>query len=292
METFAAVAEARSFSVAARALGISKGAVSKAIAALEDQLGCRLLNRSTRRVTLTSEGEVFLRSCQAVVEEAARAERAVRELHDAPRGPLRVNAPTAFASDFLGPILPEFLARHPGVSVELHGDDTYVDVAHGGWDVVVRVGRLRDSGLIARKLAPVRLAAVASPAYLAARGEPRRPQDLRDHECITYALSNPPDVWPLVRKGRRTSVRVRGALRTNNDAITRAALLAGAGIALLPSFVVDEDLRAGRLREVLRGWDAAVGAMYAVMPPSRVDVAKVRAFVDFLVQRVSATCRD
>jgi len=290
METFARVAEARSFSTAARELGLSKGAVSKAIAALEDELGCRLLNRSTRQVTLTAEGEIYLRSCQTVVAEAERAERAVRELHDAPRGLVRVNSPTGFASLFLAPALPGFFERYPEVQVELHGDDNYVDVAHGGWDVVVRIGQLKSSALIGRRLAAVGLSVVASPGYLAKKGTPRKPADLVEHDCITYALMNPPDVWRFVRRGKRESVRVSGHLRVNADATQLAALLADGGVAALPSYMVQDELRSGRLVQLLAGWEGGSMSMYALMPPARAPAAKVRVFMDYLVERFAREC--
>jgi DNA-binding transcriptional LysR family regulator len=285
METFARVAEARSFSAAARRLGLSKGAVSKAIAALEAELGSRLLNRSTRNVTLTEAGELFLRSCQNIVAEAESAERAVRELTDTPRGLLRVNTSTAFAMRWLAPALPAFFERHGGVQVELYGQDDYVDAAHGGWDVVIRFGRLIDSGLITRKLARMRGVLVASPEYLARRGVPRRPEDLRDHDCVTYLLSSPADRWTLVRRSQRVNVRVSGHLRTNNDGATVAALVAGQGIGELPMFVVAGELRSGQLEQVLPGWEAPGMVMHALMSPARASTAKVRAFVDFLVER-------
>jgi DNA-binding transcriptional LysR family regulator len=285
METFARVAEARSFSAAARRLGLSKGAVSKAIAALEDELGSRLLNRSTRNVTLTEAGEVFLRSCQNIVAEAESAERAVRELAGTPRGLLRVNTSTAFAARWLAPALPAFFERHPGVQVELEGIDSYVDAAHGGWDVVIRFGRLVDSGLITRKLAHMRGVLAASPAYLARRGTPRRPEDLRDHDCVTYSVSNPADRWALQKKGQRVTVRVGGHLRTNLDAATVAAMVAGQGIGGLPMFAIANELRSGQLQVVLPGWESPQTVMHALMPLARAGAAKVRAFVDFLVER-------
>ncbi len=285
METFARVAEARSFSAAARRLGLSKGAVSKAIAALEDELGSRLLNRSTRNVSLTEAGEIFLRSCMNIVAEAESAERAVRELSDTPRGLLRVNTSTAFAARWLAPALPAFFERHPGVQVELEGGDSYVDAAHGGWDVVIRFGRLVDSGLITRKLAHMRGVLAASPAYLARRGTPRRPEDLREHDCVTYSVSTPADRWLLHRKSQRQTVRVGGHLRTNLDAATVAAMVAGQGIGSLPMFTIAGELRSGALQVVLPGWESPQTVMHALMPPARAGAAKVRAFVDFLVER-------
>ena len=285
METFARVAEARSFSAAARRLGLSKGAVSKAIAALEQELGSRLLNRSTRNVTLTEAGTVFLRSCQTIVAEAETAERAVRELSDTPRGLLRVNTSTAFATRWLAPAMPAFFERHAGVQVELEGNDSYVDAAHGGWDVVVRFGRLVDSGLITRKLARMRGVLAASPAYLARRGTPKRPEDLREHDCVTYSVSSAPDRWSFVRKRQRVTVRVSGHLRTNLDAATVAAMLAGQGIGALPMFAIADELHSGKLQVVLPGWESPATVMHALMPPARASTAKVRAFVDFLVER-------
>jgi DNA-binding transcriptional LysR family regulator len=288
METFARVAEERSFSRAARRLGLSKGAVSKTIAALEAELGARLLERSTRQVTLTEAGELFLTSCQQIVSEAERAERLVRELNDVPSGVLRVNTATAFANRWIAPAMPEFFARYPQVSVELEGDDKFVDVHHGGWDVVVRVGRLVDSTLIARKLAPVRVPVIASPEYLARHGEPTRPEQLRDHECALYKLAPQPDRWTLERRGKKVSVKVGGHLTVNNDLATLNVLLAGFAIGILPEFIIADELRTGRLRVILPGWELPPLVMHALMPPARANTAKVRAFVDFLVERFAS----
>jgi DNA-binding transcriptional LysR family regulator len=171
------------------------------------------------------------------------------------------------------------------VQVELEGDDAYVDATHGGWDVVIRFGRLVDSGLITRKLARMRGVLAASPAYLARRGTPRRPEDLREHDCVTYSMSSPPDRWTLVRKRQRVHVRVTGHLRTNLDASTVAAMLAGQGIGALPMFAIADELRGGQLQVVLPGWESPATIMHALMPPARASAAKVRAFVDFLVER-------
>jgi DNA-binding transcriptional LysR family regulator len=285
METFAAVAEARSFSQAARKLGLSKGAVSKAIAALEDELGARLLHRSTRNVALTEAGELFYASCRRILDEAAGAERSVRELSDSPRGLIKVNASTAFAGLWLAPGLGEFLRQYPEVQVDLEGSDHYVDVARGGYDVVIRIGRLVDSGLIVRKLSPVRLVFVASPAYLERAGTPRKPEDLKDHPCVLYSLAEAPDRWPMQRKGKKLPVRVHGRLKVNSDAATRGAVLEGLGIGMLPAFCVAADLQAGTLVPVLTSFEPPPLAMHALMPPGAASTAKVRAFVEFLVAR-------
>lgn len=287
METFARVAEVKSFSQAARKLGLSKGAVSKSIAALEAELGAKLLHRSTRSVTLTEAGEVFYASCRRILSEAETAERSVRELSDTPRGLIRVNTSTAFAGLWLAPALPEFLAQFPDVQIDLEGSDHYVDVARGGYDVVIRVGRLVDSGLIVRKLTPVRVLTVASPAYLARAGTPKRPEDLKDHTCVHYSLADAPDRWSFFRKGKRVQVRVPGRLKVNSDAATRGAALADAGIGILPAFAVATELEAGTLVPVLTSYEPPPVAMHALMPPGAASTAKVRAFVEFLVERFS-----
>jgi DNA-binding transcriptional LysR family regulator len=292
METFARVAEARSFSQAARVLGLSKGAVSKSIAALESELGVRLLHRSTRNVGLTEAGELFYASCRRILGEAEQAEHDVRELSDSPRGLIRVNASTAFAGLWLAPALPAFAAKFPEVQVELEGSDQLVDVARGGYDVVIRIGRMVDSGLAVRKLSPVHIVCVASPEYLARRGLPRKPEDLTQHDCVLYTLAEHPDRWTFHRKnGERFHVRVHGQLRLNSDAATRGAVLAGAGIGILPAFSAADDLHAGRLIQVLGSFEPPALDMHALMPPGGAGTAKVRAFIEFLVERFSAASK-
>jgi len=287
LECFTRVAEEKSFSRAARLLGISKGTVSKAVTALEAELGAKLLLRSSRRVAPTEAGVVLAASGRAVLDEAMRGERRVRELRDTPAGTVRVNTATGVAAYWLAPALGSFLDAHPRVRVVLDATDERVDVLGGGYDVVVRVGRLADSGLRARRLGTVGLVCLASPAYLAGRGSPRHPADLAAHDCVTAGQSARPDRWAFARRSERRTVTVRGRLETNTDVVARLALLAGAGVGLLPTFMAEDDLAAGRLVALLPGWELTAAPVHALLPGGE-PPAKTRAFVDWLAGEVMA----
>lgn len=290
MAVFAGVVEAESFSGAARALGLSKSAVSKQIGRLEDRLGLRLLNRTTRRLSLTEAGAAFYQGCQRVVAEAEAAERAVTHLASAPRGRLRINAPMSFGLRHISPALPEFLGRYPELAVDLTLNDRVVDLVEEGFDVGVRIAPLADSSLVARRLAPSRSVLSAAPAYLEARGAPRDLDALEDHACLIYSYQASGEAWRLSGPAGERRLKVSGPLRVNNGDAILAAALGGLGVALLPCFICGDDLRAGRLVRVLPGWQAAAGnAVSAVYPAARHLSPKVRVFVDFLAGRFRGT---
>lgn len=287
MAVFARVVEDGSFTAAARALGLSKSAVSKQIGRLEDRLGVRLLNRTTRRLSLSEAGEAFYERCRRAVAEAEAAEAAVSRLAAAPRGALRVNAPMSFGLQHVVPALPEFLARYPELDVDLALNDRYVDLVEDGYDVGVRIGRLGDSSLIARRLARSRRVPLAALDYLRRRGRPLHPTDLRNHDCLTYAYqAERSGLWRFRGPGGAVRVEVGGRLRANNGDALREAALAGLGIALLPTFIAGDDLRAGRLTALLQDWqEEGEGDVHAVYPAARNLSPKVRVFVDFLAAR-------
>ncbi|MEE8189064.1 MAG: LysR family transcriptional regulator [Kiloniellales bacterium] len=290
MAVFARVVEAESFSQAARELGLSKSAVSKQVSRLEEALGVRLLNRTTRRLSLTEAGAAYYEGCQRVVAEAEAAEQAVTQLAAAPRGRLRVNAPMSFGVRRVGPALPDFMARYPELSVEMTLNDRFVDLVEEGFDVGVRIAKLEDSSLIARRLAPNRRVLCAAPAYMAERGQPAALDDLQDRECLLYSYQTAGDVWRLCGPGGERRLRVTGRLRINNGDALLAAAIGGLGIAFLPTFICGEDLRAGRLVHILPEWsEPADTAVYAVYPAARHLSPKVRVFVDFLAERFGGT---
>ncbi len=236
MATFAKVVELNGFSVAARDLGISKSAVSKQIARLEYDMGARLLNRTTRRLSLTEPGRAFYQGALRVLAEAEAAEQAVTHLSSAPRGTLKVNAPMSFGVRHVAPVLPAFMKKYPELAVELDLNDREVDLVEEGYDMALRIVRLRDSSLIARRLAPSRNILCAAPEYLARRGVPRFLEDLAGHECLLYSYQVAGDNWSFQAPGGKRRVRVSGRLRANSgDALLQAAL-GGLGIVLLPSF--------------------------------------------------------
>lgn len=289
MIVFAQVVDSRSFSAAAARLGVSKSAVSKQIAKLEDRLGARLLNRTTRTLSPTDAGQDFYERCLRVVREVEEAERAITHLSAEPRGLLRLNAPATFGREYLAPLVPEMLARWPELRIEALFEDRFVDVVAEGFDLVIRITRLQDSSLVARRIASCRRVVCAAPSYLARRGVPRTPAELLQHDCILYSYATDQNEWEFVGPdGRLETVRVDGRLRANNAEVTLAALLAGAGLALSPDFIVGPDIAAGRLVPLLTDYENPFGAIYAVWPHNRNLAPKVRAVVDFLVERFAA----
>ena len=286
MTAFARVAETRSFSEAARRLGGSKSVVSRQVMALEAELGARLFHRTTRSLTLTEAGQGYYERVSRILADVDEANQSVTRLQAAPRGRLRVNAPMSFGIRHLAPALPAFLALHPEVEVDMSMNDRFVDLVDEGYDVAVRIGRLVESGLVARKLAPLRRVVCASPAYLAAKGVPQTPADLAAHQCLSYSNMAASDEWSVVGAGGKPlSVEVRGQLRVNNGDTLRIAALGGLGLVTQPTFIVGADLQAGTLVGVLSDYVAQDGAVYAVYPHSRHLSPKVRAFVDFLAGR-------
>jgi DNA-binding transcriptional LysR family regulator len=283
MRVFRRVVECSGFAAAARDLGISNAVASKQVAALERALNARLLNRTTRRMSLTEAGGAYYASAVRILDEIDEAARAMQDLDAAPRGKLRVSAPMSLGLLHIARVIPDFLERHQAVELDLVMNDRVVDLVEEGFDMALR-GRtqLADSSLVARRLLPIRRVVCAAPAYLERRGAPGSPADLARHECLIYTLSDRPTEWPIA--GR--IVKVRGRFHANNSTGLYEALLAGFGIALMPTFLVGDDLRAGRLR-VLFGDDAVeTQALYAVYPQSRYVPAKVRAFIDFLAARL------
>jgi len=280
---FVRVIDAGSFTGAADAMGISQPVVSKSVTRLEERLGARLINRTTRRLSLTEAGaELYRRSLHAL-KQIEDAELEVARYQTEPRGTLRVNAPMSFTILHLAPVMHEFMARYPGVSLELDLDDGFADIVQGGYDLIVRIGKLRDSSLIARRIAPANLVMCASPAYLEKHGEPQTPDDLHNHNCLMYTLGSTPRAWRLVSpEGEERMVPLRGNVASNNGLAERAFAVNGIGIAFLPTFYIGDDLRAGRLKCFLREWVAQDISIYAMYAERRNLTPKVRAFVDFL----------
>lgn len=287
MIAFARVVEAGSFTAAAERLGLSKSAISKQIARLESHLGAQLLHRTTRRLSPTEVGTALYERCARIAEEVEAAEEIASRLHAAPRGLLRVNAPVTFGHQHLGPLVAEFLARYPEVRLELTLNDRFVDMVEEGFDVAVRIATLADSSLIARRLAPGRRVLCAAPSYLARRGTPTVPSDLARHDCLIYTLGSSQNEWRFRPRsgGPAETVRVDGPLHGNNGELLLAAAVAGLGIIMTPTFIAGPEISAGRLVQLLPNYDDGFGGIYAVYPPGRHLSPKVRAFVDFLVER-------
>jgi DNA-binding transcriptional LysR family regulator len=279
---FVAVVERGSFTAAAEQLGLSRAAVSKLVSRLEARLRARLLNRTTRSLSLTEAGQVFLDSARRGLREIAEAESAVARLQGAPRGILRLNAPMSFGILHVAPAVTAFLARFPELRIDMRLDDRRVDLVEEGFDVALRIGELRDSSLVARRLCGCPRVVCATPAYLRARGEPQAPEDLGRHSAIVYSYADAPGAWEFTGPdGATATFDVAGPVQVNNSLALREVLLGDAGLALVPRFVVGPDLRSGRLKAVLTAYRPREQAVYAVYPGRRHVSPKVRAFVDF-----------
>ncbi|MCC9624546.1 LysR family transcriptional regulator [Thalassospira sp. MA62] len=286
MTVFARVVEEHSFSGAARKLGMSKSAVSKHVTKLEDSLGIRLLNRTTRRLSLTDAGSTFYQHCARVVEEIETAEHALTDLRGTPRGTLRISAPLTFGQMYLPKLVTEFMELYPGLHVDIHLADHMVDLVAEGVDMAIRITRLKDSSLIARKLADFTGHVVASPAYLAEFGEPKVPQDLAHHKTLAYTNVPSPNIWDFDGPDGPVSVRVNPVMSCNNGEFTSIAAVRGLGIAREPEFIVAGAMHDGRLVPILQDYNALnSGGIYAVYPERRHLPSKVRVFIDFLVEK-------
>lgn len=284
MEVFVRVVQSGSFSEAARALNLTPSAVSKQVSRLEDRLGARLINRTTRRLGLTEEGSAFFERSQRILADVQEAELAVTSLQGAPRGLLKLNAPVVFGRMHIAPQIPEYLASHRDVRIDFSLNDRYVDLLEEGLDLVIRIGELKDSSLIARRLATNRRVVVAHADYLAKAGKLERPRDLAQHNCLTYTYRQQRNLWQFDGPDGQETVEVRGDIEANNAEVILELVRAGHGIALLPTWLVGECLRQGFLQQVLKDYVAADSQIYAVYPPGRHLSPKVRSFVDHLVQ--------
>ena len=261
--------------------------MSRAVAALENRLGVRLLQRTTRRVTLSDAGRDYFKRCEALLAEHDGADADVRERAAALRGTLRVSAAAGAGQSLIAPLVPEFLAAHPAVTLDLQLSNRYVDLIEEGYDLALRVGTLAaDSRLVVRRLASTRRVLLASPAYLRRHAGPRTPQQLLEHACLVLDIGARPRRWQLQRGRAEAAIDVAGPLHSNNAFVLLTACREAAGISLLPASVAGDDVRAGALRQVLPGWESAEQGIYAVYPSARFIPAKVRAFVDFIAARL------
>ncbi|MBP2315809.1 LysR family transcriptional regulator [Azospirillum soli] len=285
MLAFIKVVDSKSFTAAAERLNLSKSVVSRRIAELENRLGARLLNRTTRKLSLTEVGQAYYDRCTRILADLEEAEQAVADLHAAPRGRLRVNAPVSFGILHLAPAVAEFLERYPSIEIEMDLNDRYVDLIDEGYDLAVRIGRLRDSSLIAKRLAPNRQVVCASPAYLEKHGTPQTPEELSNHNCLIYTNVPTAEQWQFRVGDQTRNVRVSGSLRANNGDLLREAAIAGVGIIVMPTFLCGDALAKGELQCLLLDYYATESNVYAVYPQNRHLSPKVRAFVDFLAER-------
>lgn len=285
MRVYARVVDSGGFSAAARAVGLSTAMVSKHVAALERRLGVTLLARTTRRVAPTEAGARYHALCVELLQALDEAERQVGAEGAEPIGCLRVTAPVEFGNLHVAPLVPALLRRYPGLTVSLDFTNRIVDLVEEGLDVAIRIAGELDSALAGRQIATSRLVAVAAPAYLRRRGTPRSPDALARHATLSFALG-PGRRWAFEHDdGRRAVAEVGAALLSTSSEALRAAACAGAGVALLPTFLVGPDVAAGRLRTLLPGWRGGTLKVFALYPQRRLHPARLRAFVDALVER-------
>jgi DNA-binding transcriptional LysR family regulator len=287
MAAFVAIGDRLSFADAAEAVGISASALSRRISQLEERLGCRLLNRTTRRVALTEAGTLYLEQCRTVIEQADAADAAASSHTLEPRGVLRVGLPNLYGQLRIAPLLPSFLEEHPQISLQLNFDDHYADLVERRLDVAVRIGTAFSGDFIARKLAPNPRLICASPEYLTRRGAPRGPRELAEHDCLHFSPLLEAGHWRLSRKGQTVEAPIRAIMTADNAEALRQAAVAGLGLAILAHFVVAGDLEAGRLVPVLTDWTAAESDIHIIYPNARYLPLKTRAFIDFLVARMT-----
>ncbi|MDZ4380124.1 MAG: LysR family transcriptional regulator [Parvibaculum sp.] len=283
---FAKVAELGGFTAAADALGLSKSMVSRQISALEEQLGVRLLNRTTRRISLTEAGAVVFERAQRIVSEATEAAAEATCVEGAVRGTLRINAPMSFGIRQLGPVMPDFMARYPELNIDLVLNDRRVDLIEEGFDVSLRISALTDSSLIARQLAPVERYIVGAPSYFEKRGRPKRPADLADHDFLLYTLLARPNQLEMTNAaGEKEQVELKGRFLCNNADAMLGMMLKGMGLVFSPDVLCHEHLKSGKLVRVLEDWTMPPLTLHVIYPHARHLAAKVRAFVDFTAEK-------
>ena len=283
---FAKVVEMRSFAAAAGELTLSKATVSKAVSRLEERLGARLFNRTSRRLALTDAGQKLVERAARLLADGEAAESEALAQSAAPRGLVRLAAPMGFGIKAVAPLLPEFLEAYPEVSIDLHLSDAIVDLIGEGFDAGLRIARLPDSSLIARRLCAIPRFTVAAPSYLNRHDRPTHHMHLADHKCIGYAYLSTPGIWHYTNAaGEQASVRPGGQLRVNNGEAVMPALLAGLGIADLPEFILGDAIRTGKVEVILKGWKQPEGALHLVLPPGGPRPARVEALAEFLTRQ-------
>jgi len=283
---FVSVVESGSFSAAADKLNITKSAVSKRITHLEEELGIRLINRTTRKLSLTEAGHRYYEYVAQSLNLAQQGIDAVSELQGQPRGKLRVTAPMSFGVLHVAPLIAEFLELYPDVEIDLQLEDQMVDLVQESFDIGIRIGHLPVSNLVAKRLAPCLSVLCASPGYVERYGVPQQPSDLSQHSCLQYSYYRGGTEWSLHSAGNEYRVVPKGPLSVNNSEAIRRAVLEGAGIGNLPTFIVAKDIQAGRLQVLLNDYHLPNHAIYAVFPQRKHMPLKVRAFLDFIHERL------
>ncbi|OYU90072.1 MAG: LysR family transcriptional regulator [Bradyrhizobiaceae bacterium PARB1] len=285
---FAKVVELQSFAAAATELTLSKATVSKAVSRLEERLGARLFNRTSRRLALTDAGRTLAIKAAQLLADGEALENEALAQSATPRGLVRLAAPMTYGTGTIAPLLPEFLSRYPEVSIDLNLSDATVDLIGEGFDAAVRIASLPDSSLIARRLRAVKRHIVAAPSYFARHGRPTHPSELAEHKCFGYTYLSTPGVWHFTNaSGELVSVRPNGPLHVNNGDAVMPALIAGLGIGGLPDFIVDDAIARGDLETALDDWSQTLSGVYLVTPPGGPRPARVEVLLDFLAEKLS-----
>lgn len=290
LHLFARVVEEGSFSAAARSMSVTPSSVSRQISILEAELGTRLFNRTTRKQSLTEAGEIYFRHTRRIVSDIDDAQSAVRRLADTPTGSLHVTVEADFAITFLSPILPEFLKRYPDVQIRLSMTTEFVDLVHSGVDLAIRIGHLTDSSLIARKIFASRSVLCASPEYLAVHGRPALPHELTEHQCVSFSIQSGSTYWKFQEIEGEISVPTSGRVNANSLIFLRGVAVAGLGIAMIPTWMIQNELKNGKLIALLEDYPLAPPntPINAVFAHNRHLAPKVRAFIDFLTEQLEA----
>ena len=284
MSAFVEVVDRGGFTAAEDKLGLSRAQISKRVMQLEEHLGARLLNRTTRQISLTEMGRLYYERCKALLIEVDEIDSMASEQSSIPRGTLTIGAPSSFGTLHFKNVITEYMQQYPQVQISLQLTDRFVDVVDEGFDVVIRIAELADTSLIARKLSTCKLVYCATPAYLKEHGEPKVPQDLALHHCLLYSNAEKPGIWTFHGPAGIENVSVNGPLMADNGDILKAAALSDLGIVFMPTFIVGEDIRRGALQQVLTNYCPPELAINAVFPSRRYLSSKVRTFIDFAAQ--------
>jgi len=286
IQAFIQIVNSGTITAAAAQLQLAKSAVSRRLAEMEEQLGVELFHRSTRKLSLTDSGRGFYQRCVQILEDLTEAEHSVSQLHQEIRGQIKVAAPLSFGVMHLGPAIIDFQRQHPGITFDIDFNDRQVDLIQEGFDVGIRIAKLKDSSLMARRIAELSIVACASPDYLREHGEPKTPEELQQHSCIVYSYNPRPDQWEFRDKhDKLTSVRINKVIMANNGEFMRDAAVAGLGIIRQPTFIAYEHIAAGKLVPILQNYNMIMINAYAIYPPTRHLSRRVRQFVDFLADR-------
>jgi DNA-binding transcriptional LysR family regulator len=289
LNVFRRVVELESFSRAAEALNLSNAAVSKNVQELEKELGTQLIHRTTRRLNLTEAGRLYFQRVSSILDELERAEELVADLSVKPHGLLRVTAPMSLGLTHVATAIYQFQSLYPDIRIELILNDRYVDLIEEGFDVGIRGGGLvNDNSLLSHRIGDIQRVVCASPAYLKQYGEPKSPEDLKQHRCVIYTLARSPHEWSFGRSHETVSVHVDGSLKVNNSLAASQAAVAGLGLIFLPMFTVLDELEHGMLKTVLQEWSTEPLTLYAIYPKHRQHSRKLQVFIDFISEALES----